>query len=207
MMFTFFFLCWSIVTVQYYVSFRCAIWWWTISKSYTLSIVTIKYCTIFPVPSISEGQPGFIWTLPVIHAPDLVLGRCHFAWPEEPFGFCWDSFSLSPTCIVLPIFSVCGMSNILQDIAGSWWIRRKVKSFSPSIQATYGNEVWNVFFDWNCLVIFLSFLIFISLKGKNKAAVSWLTYEHVHYQCGYLGECLVFHIVFQLMSKGDYILF
>lgn len=117
----------------------------------------------------------FIWTLPVLHAPNLVLGRCHFAWPEKPFGFCWDSFSLSPTCIVPPIFNVCRMSNILQDIAGSRWIRRKVKSFSPSIQATYGSEVWNLFFDWNCLVLFLSFLIFISLEGKNKAAVSWLT--------------------------------
>ena len=100
-----------------------------------------------------------------------------------------------------------GCLNILQDIAGSWWIRRKVKSFSSSIQATDGNEVWSLFFDWNYLVFFLSFLIFISLEEKNKAAVSWLTYEHVHYQFGYLGECLVFHIVFQLMSKGDYISF
>ena len=100
-----------------------------------------------------------------------------------------------------------GCLNILQDIVGSWWVRRKVKSFSPSIQATDGNEVWNLFFGWNCLVLFLSFLIFIYLEEKNKAAVSLLTYERVHYQFGYLGECLVFHIDFQLMSKGDYISF
>ena len=206
MMFTFFFLCWSTVAVQHYVSFRCAIWWLTISKSYTPSTVTVKYYVIFPVPSIPGGQPCFIWTLPVLHAPNLFLVDVTLLGLRSPLASA-ETFSLSPACIALLICSVCRMSNILQDIAGSRWIRRKVKSFSPSIQATYGSEVWNLCLDWNCLVLFLSFLIFISLEGKNKAAVSWLTYEHVHCQCGCLGEWLVFHTVFQSMSEGDYISF
>ena len=37
-------------------------------------------------------------------------------------------------------------------------------------------------------MLFLSFLIFIYLEEKNKAAVSLLTYERVHYQFGFLGE-------------------
>ena len=106
MMFTFFFLCWSTVAVQHYVSFRCAIWWLTISKSYTPSTVTVKYYVIFPVPSIPGGQPCFIWTLPVLHAPNLFLVDVTLLGLRSPLASA-DTFSLSPTCIALPICSVC----------------------------------------------------------------------------------------------------
>lgn len=203
----FFFLGWSIVAVQYYVSCRCAIWWFTVSTSYTPSTVIVKYYMFFPVPSVPEGQLCFLWTLPWSMPLTLFLVDVTLLGLSIPLASAETLFHLVWHVLFYQYSVSVGCLNILQDIAGSWWVRRKVKSFSPSIQATDGNEVWNLFFGWKCLVLFLSFLIFIYLEEKNKAAVSLLTYERVHYQFGFLGEWLVFHIDFQLMSKGDYISF
>ena len=127
----FFSLGWSIVAVQYYVSCRCAIWWFTVSTSYTPSTVIVKYYMFFPVPSVPEGQLCFLWTLPWSMPLTLFLVDVTLLGLSIPLASAETLFHLVWHVLFYQYSVSVGCLNILQDIAGSWWVRRKVKSFSP----------------------------------------------------------------------------
>jgi len=96
--------------------------------------------------------------------------------------------------------------SVLQASSELCAVRRKLNLSvivsKPWMQMQFGVYI----FYWDCLVVFLSFVIFIS-RRKNRTAINWLTKKYIHCQFGYLGKCHVFHTDFQLMSKGSYILF